>query len=56
MIILKMNHVVCPQYVEIMLVKELTFEGFRKDEDVNHSVNKVHREGTLVGNPEQLAD
>lgn len=49
-----MDHVVFPQYVEIMLERELTLAGFHKDEGVNHNdVNKAHTEGTLVGSPEQ---
>jgi hypothetical protein len=51
-----MNHVVYPQYVEIMLVKELTLAGFRMDEDANHNENKAHKEGTLVGSLELKED
>lgn len=48
-----MDHVEFPQYVEIMLVKELTLVGFHMDEDVNHKVNKVRKGDTLVDSPEQ---
>lgn len=43
-----MDHVLFPQYVEIMLVKELTLAGFHMDAGVNHKVNKVRRVDTLV--------
>jgi hypothetical protein len=51
-----MDHVEFPQYVEIMLVKELTFAGFHMDEGAYHKVNKVHKEDTLVESLEQLGD
>jgi hypothetical protein len=56
LIILEMDHVGFPQYVAIMLVKELTFAGFHTDEDANHKGNKVRKVDTLVESLEQLVD
>lgn len=43
-----MDHVEFPQYVEIMLVKELTLVGFHMDEDGDRRVSTVRRVNTLV--------
>lgn len=47
MIILKVNHVVFPQYVEIMLVMELEMVGYHMDADGDRRLDRVHTMDTL---------